>query len=121
MAAGGALGYLTGVPTTSTKLFASVCHLTFDVSRLSQISALILCISFLDAITTFYTIFCEGFWSRYGVERMFRDLCQCLADLFPEFLTSRTCIRFLVACIIELHGQLSSGVLLFVNAVRKIN
>ena len=64
---------------------------------------------------------CEGFWSRCWVERMFRELCRFLADLFPEFLTCRTCIRFLVACIIELHGQLSSGVLLFVNTVRKIN
>lgn len=57
MAAAGALGYLAAVPTTSTKLFARVCHLTFDVSRLSQISALILCVSLLDAMTTFYSIF----------------------------------------------------------------
>ena len=57
MAAAGALGYWAAVPTTSTKLFSSVCHLSFYVSHLSQISALILCISLLDAITTFYTIF----------------------------------------------------------------
>ena len=47
MAAAGARGYLAAVPTTSTKLFASVCHLTFDVFRVSQIIALILCVSLL--------------------------------------------------------------------------